>query len=335
MDDISRKTRRSTVTVGSFDGIHRAHQELLRLVRERAREQDAASVAVTFDPHPVAVLAPEKAPKLLTPLPIKLELLERSGIDRLLILPFTLEFSRWSPERFVEEVIVKALCAETVFVGDNFHFGHRQTGTPQLLEALGRRWGFRTEILKKMYLRQHIVSSSQIRVLLEQGNVTLANRLLGYAFGVRGPIEPGLGIGRKETVPTFNLDAASILVPKPGVYITLARLGSAESERSRAARLSPPIASVTNVGHRPTFGERALGVETHLLEPFQGEEPAWIEVRFLHRLRDERKFESAEKLRQQIMLDVRRARTYFRRLRGYRISLSVFDPQSFTPDTSR
>ena len=325
MDDISRQTRRSTVTVGSFDGIHRAHKELLRLVRERAREQDAASVAVTFDPHPVAVLAPEKAPKLLTPLPIKLELLERSGIDRLLILPFTLEFSRWSPERFVEEVIVKALRAETVFVGDNFHFGHRQTGTPQLLNQLGRQWGFRTEILKKLYLRQHIVSSSQIRVLLEQGNVTLANRLLGHAFGVRGPIEPGLGIGRKETVPTFNLDAASSLLPEPGVYITLARVGSAESARGPAASLSL-LPSVTNVGHRPTFGQRALGVETHLLEPCQGEAPAWLEVRFLYRLRDERTFESAERLRDRIMLDIRRAGTYFRRLRGNRISFSVFDP---------
>lgn len=335
MDDISRQSRRSTVTVGSFDGIHRAHQQLLGLVRERAREHDAASVAVTFDPHPVAVLAPEKAPKLLTPLPIKLELLERSGIDRLLILPFTLEFSRWSPERFVEDVIVKALRAETVFVGDNFHFGHRQTGTPQLLEALGRRWGFRTEILKKMYLRQQIVSSSQIRVLLGHGNVTLANRLLGHAFGVRGPIEPGLAIGRKETVPTFNLAAASSLLPKPGVYITLARLGSAESARSRAAALSAPIPSVTNVGHRPTFGKRALGVETHLLEPCPGEAPAWLEVRFLHRLRDERTFESAERLRDQIMLDIRRAGTYFRRLGGNRISLSVFDLESFTPDTSR
>ncbi|MBI3933881.1 MAG: hypothetical protein HY316_04260, partial [Acidobacteria bacterium] len=180
LDEITRHPRPSTVTVGSFDGIHRAHQELLRRVRECAMREGTASVAVTFDPHPVSVLAPDKAPRMLTPLPVKLELLERSGMDRLLILPFTLEFSRWSPAQFVERVLVQALRAEIVFVGDNFHFGHQQAGTPQLLLELGSRWGFRTEILEKMFLRQCIVSSSQIRVLLEQGNVTMANRLLGH-----------------------------------------------------------------------------------------------------------------------------------------------------------
>ena len=166
LDEVVPESRPSTVTVGSFDGIHRAHQELLRRIRERAARVGASSVAVSFDPHPLAVLAPEKAPRLLTPLPLKLELMEQSGIDRLLILPFTPEFSQWSPERFVEEVLVRSLHSESVVVGDNFRFGHRQAGTPQTLAELGRRWNFRTDILPRMILRNRTVSSSQIRRLL-------------------------------------------------------------------------------------------------------------------------------------------------------------------------
>ena len=320
LEEVARLSRPSTVTVGSFDGIHCAHKELLRRVRERARQQGSMSVAVTFDPHPVAVLAPDKTPSMLTPLPIKLELLERSGIDGLLILPFTLEFSRWSPEKFVEEVLVKTLRAETVFVGENFHFGHRQAGNPQMLQQLGERFGFRTEILSKMSLRHKIVSSSQIRILLEQGHITLANRLLGRPFYLRGPIQTGLGIGSTRSVPTFNLDAATSLVPRRGVYITAARLGFANQPVGRADSLSGSMASVTNVGTRPTFGERELGVETHLLEPWGGEKPSVLEIGFLYRLREERKFDSAELLKAQILRDVRRAQDYFRRLRRAGIS---------------
>ena len=322
LEEVARLSRPSTVTVGSFDGIHCAHKELLRRVRERARQQGSMSVAVTFDPHPVAVLAPDKTPSMLTPLPIKVELLERSGIDGLLILPFTLEFSRWSPEKFVEEVLVRTLRAETVFVGENFHFGHRQAGNPQMLQQLGERFGFRTEILSKMSLRHKIVSSSQIRILLEQGHITLANRLLGQPFYIRGPIQTGLGIGSTRSVPTFNLDAATSLVPRRGVYITAARLGFANQPVGRADSLSGSMASVTNVGTRPTFGERELGVETHLLEPWGGEKPSVLEIGFLYRLREERKFESAEQLKAQILRDVRRAQDYFRRLRRAGISLA-------------
>jgi riboflavin kinase/FMN adenylyltransferase len=321
LEDIARQSRPSAVTVGSFDGIHCAHKELLRRVLERARQKSMAAIAVTFDPHPAAVLAPDKAPKLLTTLPIKLELLAHSGIDSLLVLPFTVEFSRWSPEQFVEQVLVEALRAESVFVGENFRFGHRQAGNPALLTELGRRFGFRTEILEKVLARRRIVSSSQIRSLLEQGSITLANRLLGYPYYLRGAIRPGLGIGSTRTVPTLNLDAAAGLVPQRGVYITHARLGFTKSASGGADSLSNPMASVTNVGTRPTFGERELGVETHLLELWSGAQPSVLQVQFLFRLREERKFDSAEQLKGQILRDVSRAQAYFRRLRRAGISL--------------
>ena len=330
LDEIAPERRPSTVTVGSFDGIHRAHQELLRLVRERAARQGAVSVAVTFDPHPLAVLAPEKAPRLLTPLPMKLELLAQSGIDQLLVLPFTPEFSRWPPERFVEEVLVRALHTESVVVGDNFRFGHRQAGTPQMLEELGRRWNFRTEILPKIIVRNRAVSSSQIRRLLEDGKVAAANRLLGRPYCIRGPIERGLGIGKRQTVPTFNLGEYPGQIPSRGVYISWARLRMQDKDSSGPAALSPPLRSVTNVGHRPTFGERELGVETHLLEGAAGlaadPAPSLLEIGFLYRLREERKFDSPEQLRLQILGDIGRAQAYFRRLEA----AGILHKQSFS-----
>jgi len=319
LDEIAGQSERSVATVGSFDGIHLAHQDLLRRVRELARKERAASVAITFDPHPVSVLAPEKAPRLLTPTPVKLELIERSGVDRLLILPFTQELSRWPPEKFVEEVLVKALRVASAVVGENFRFGHKQAGTPEVLAELGRRWNFHTEILPRIQFRKINISSSQVRCLLEAGKVSLAGRLLGRPFGIRGPIEAGRGIGRSQTVPTFNLASYPGLIPARGIYVTWARVASEGEEQTPLPRLSQPLRSVTNIGHRPTFGERELGVETHLLDPWEGPALSLLEVNFLHRLRDERKFDSAEELKTQILRDIRRAETYFRRLNRSRI----------------
>ncbi|MBI3933383.1 MAG: bifunctional riboflavin kinase/FMN adenylyltransferase [Acidobacteria bacterium] len=343
------------VTIGVFDGVHCAHQELLRRVRERAAEEQAASVAITFDPHPLQVLAPQKAPKLLTPTPVKLELLAKSGLDRLLILPFTEEFSHWPPEKFVEEVLVKTLRAVVVVVGENFRFGYRASGTPAMLLELGTQRGFHTEVLPSLRVRGVAVSSSRIRKSLEEGKLSLANRLLGRPFSIRNPIEAGQGIGRSQTVPTLNVAAYSEMLPATGVYITWARGGTEPPEPAedaatsagmplqaasesgalesavagaddglsdealavRIESLSRRLRSVTNVGVRPTFGERDLGVETHLLDDWQGAPPTTLEVSFLYRLRDERKFASPEELKEQILKDIRRAENYFRRLERF------------------
>jgi riboflavin kinase/FMN adenylyltransferase len=203
------------------------------------------------------------------------------------------------------------------------------------MEQLGRRFGFETQVLPNMWHRRMMVSSSQIRRLLEEGRVVQANRLLGRPFSVRGPIERGLGIGSKETVPTLNLGPYSGLLPGAGVYVTWTRLGDdvagspseiagtssigAGKGSQQPARL---MRSVTNVGRRPTFGERELGVETHLLEPMpespqgssHGSAPSEMEVSFLYRLRDERKFDSPQELKAQIMKDVGRAEGYFQRV---------------------
>ena len=194
-----------------------------------------------------------------------------------------------------------------------------------MLEELGRRWTFRTEILPKMTLRGLTVSSSQIRHLLEAGRVSLANRLLGHPFYVRGPIVPGLGIGKTQTVPTFNLGTCPGLIPAEGVYITLARIGQdADQTGSNTKRsFGQCLRSVTNVGRRPTFGERELGIETHLLEAWREDtSPNVLDIGFLHRLRAERKFDSPEQLKGQILRDAQRARRYFDRLEAAGIALA-------------
>lgn len=166
---------------------------------QRARAEQARSVAVTFEPHPVAVLAPGKAPRLLTPLPLKLELLERSGIEHLLILPFTEEFSRWPAEHFVDRVLRGSLHVSGVVVGENFRFGHRQSGNSQLLQELGKRFQFFTEVLPSLLVRGWTVSSSQIRCLLDEGRVRIANRLLGLCLLRSRPDRARLGRGTEPS----------------------------------------------------------------------------------------------------------------------------------------
>ena len=304
--------RPSVVTVGNFDGVHLAHQRLLRSVVETARQTGqtgttgAVAAAVTFEPHPARVLAPERAPKLLTPLERKARLIEEQGIGLLVILPFTREFSCLSPLEFVSQVITEKLRAAVVEVGPNFRFGHGQAGDVALLTELGREQGFRTEVLPAVEVQGERVSSSRIRDLLSEGRVGAAGRLLGRPFAVYGSIVQGIGVGRKQTVPTLNLAPYEEQLPKRGVYVTQTKVGRDTYE------------SVTNVGHKPTFGEHRLTVESFLLS-FSGEiNEAAMEVEFLHRLRDEMKFPSPAALKTQIQKDARRSVRFFRLLKLFR-----------------
>ena len=252
---------------------------------------------------------------MLTPLAVKQSLIASAGIDRLLVLPFTRDFSLWSPQEFAEKVFIQSLQASTVVVGDNFHFGHRQSGTSALLAEIGNRSGFAVIVLPRLFLRGRAVSSSEIRRLLDEGNISLANRLLGRPFSVRHSVHPGHGIGSKQTVPTLNLAPYAERLPAPGVYITWATIASNASNDEPAGPRR--FRSVTNVGYRPTFGGRELGVETHLLESWPGPPPESMEVSFLYRLRSERKFDTPDQLKAQIIQDIRRATNYFRRMEKY------------------
>ena len=313
LSELPEPLRASVVTVGNFDGVHLAHQRLLRGVVERARRVDAVAAAVTLSPHPVQVLAPDRAPKLLTTLEQKTRLIEQQGIDLLLVLPFTRGLSMLTPVEFVRRVLVRGLRAVAVHVGPNFRFGHLQSGDVHTLEALARQEGFELEVLEAVEVRGERVSSSRVRELLSQGQVGRACRLLGRPYSVGGPVVPGLGVGKTQTVPTLNLAPIEEQLAKEGVYVTRTRLGETWHE------------SVTNVGRKPTFGDHRLTVESFLLN-FSGEiDATTMEVEFLHHLRDEAKFPNPAALKAQIQKDARRSLQFFRlrKLLGRRESRSA------------
>jgi riboflavin kinase/FMN adenylyltransferase len=295
------------LTIGNFDGVHLAHRKLLDRVVEVARPTGAVATAVTFEPHPIKFLSPTRAPKLLTPFSRKAGLIATSGIDLLVVLPFTRELAHLSPLEFVRNILVRPLHTAAVHVGPNFRFGYRQAGDVEILEELGRQEGFRVEVLPLLQVRGQRVSSTRIRELLVEGRVHLANRLLGRSFSACGPIVAGMGVGRKHTVPTLNLAPVEEQLPKTGVYVTRTRVGDGSYD------------SVTNVGHKPTFGEdQKLTVETFLLNFPGGEihDPD-MEIEFLYRLRDEIKFQNPAILKVQIQEDARRSLKFFRLLRAY------------------
>ena len=291
-------------TIGNFDGVHVGHRRILEEVCLRAAQAGGTPLLLTFDPHPIRVLAPERAPKLLAPLPVKLELFEQAGIAGALVLPFTPEFSRVSPHEFAREIVVGRLGAREVIVGDNFRFGYQHAGDVRALEGFGRELGFVVDDLTPLRVRGQVVSSSRIRRLLEAGRLSAANRMLGRCFSVRGCIVAGRGIGRAQTVPTLNLERYEEMRPAAGVYVT----------ETVCDGLRGP--SVTNVGYSPTFNHRDLGVETFLLDATPAPAVGRMEVFFWRRLREERKFSSAQALKEQILRDVAAARRFFRLLHG-------------------
>ena len=292
----------SVASVGNFDGVHKAHQLVLRQVVVRARELNAHAVAVTFDPHPVHILRPDIAPKLITPLPLKLKLLEAASLDAALVIPFSRDFSVIKPAEFAKQVLADCLHATEVHEGANFHFGHKAEGNVERLAEFGRALGFDVRVYPEIKVAGDVVSSSNIRELLRTGKVGRARRLLGRVFSITATPGRGRGYGHKYTVPTINLSRYEELVPADGVYITRTRVNGETFD------------SVTNIGNRPTFGADSFAVETHLLNfhPISLTAEAPVEICFLKRLREEIKFPSVEALREQIAKDVHRARRYFR-----------------------
>ena len=301
LEDIPADFGPTVVTVGNFDGLHRAHAAVLKEIVRRAREQGAKSMAVTFEPHPARILRPDSGLKLLTPTPEKLRLLEATGVEAVLLLPFARDLSLMTPHQFAHEILKKHLKAREVHEGYNFRFGHRAAGDVNMLATFGREMGFEVKTNSEMKLRGEPVSSSHIRKLLQAGRVSRARHLLGRPFAILSTAGRGRGYGSKYTVPTINLSRYEELAPKDGVYITQTRVGQECFD------------SVTNIGNRPTFGTESFAIETHLLNfhPIELTPETEVEIYFLERLRDEIKFPSVDALREQIAKDVKKARRYF------------------------
>ncbi|HEY0758951.1 MAG TPA: riboflavin kinase [Acidisarcina sp.] len=331
----------TVVTIGNFDGVHCGHRWILNLIEERARvlscsfesalnAADAAAagaagadaaaamrpaavraVAVTFDPHPSRLLRPEDSPRLITPLESRLRLLEGTGVDAVLVLPFTPELSRMSGEEFVTAILRDALHAVEVHEGENFRFGHRAHCDTAVLEALGVKLGFRVEIHSARHVRGMLISSSRVRQCILAGEMGNARALLGRPFSIDSTAATGRGIGSRLTVPTINLAPYDELVPADGVYITRLRAGGGRGSGGRI------FDAVTNAGRRPTFGEESYAIESYLLDydaaidPLELTPETPLELTFLRRLREERRFASPELLRAQIFRDVAKAKRYF------------------------
>jgi len=304
LSEVPAQLAPTVVSVGNFDGVHVAHQAVVRRMVERAHAIGGKAVAVTFDPHPLRILRPDSAPKLLTPLEVKLQLLEKTGVDAVLVLPFTRDLSLVSAHDFARRVLVEALHAREVHEGYNFHFGHKAEGNVDTLAAFGREMGFDVHTYSELTLRGHHVSSSEIRRLIAAGRVDRARALLGRPFSVVSNPGRGRGYGTRYTVPTVNLARYDELIPANGVYITQVRINGECFD------------AVTNVGVRPTFGPDSFAIESHLLNFHEIELLAQTEVEliFLKRLREERKFESVEALKEQIGRDVARAQRFFGKL---------------------
>jgi riboflavin kinase / FMN adenylyltransferase len=301
LDDIPGDFGPTVISVGNFDGVHRAHRRVLEEIVRRARSQSLQAVAVTFEPHPVRILRPDQGLKLLTPTPEKVRLLESTGVDATLLLPFTRDLSLMTAREFTEQVLKQTLRAREVHEGYNFHFGHKATGNVNTLAEFGREMGFEVKTYPEMRLRGEPVSSSHIRKLLGEGRVSRARHLLARPFSILSTPEHGRGYGSRYTVPTVNLSRYEEMAPRHGVYITRTRIAEECFD------------SVTNVGNRPTFGADSFAIESHLLNfhPIELTAGTEVEVHFLERLRDEIKFPSVEALRQQIACDVKRANRYF------------------------
>jgi riboflavin kinase/FMN adenylyltransferase len=304
-EDVPADFGPSLVSVGNFDGVHRAHAHVLAEIVRRARKNGAKAVAVTFEPHPARILRPDSGLKLLTPLPEKLRLLEGTGVDTVLVLPFGRDLSLMTPRQFAERILKKKLHACEVHEGYNFRFGHKAAGDVTMLMQFGAEMSFKVEVYAEQKLRGEPVSSSHIRKLIGEGRVSRARHLLARPFCILATPGRGRGYGSKYTVPTINLARYEELVPKDGVYITWTRVGTERFD------------SVTNVGNRPTFGIDSFAVESHLLNfhPIELTPESEVEISFLDRVRDEIKFPSVEALREQIAGDVKKARRYFHLLR--------------------
>ncbi len=294
--------RPTVLTLGVFDGLHLGHQRIMRTVVERAAEIGAVSTAITFDPHPRAVLYPESAPPLLQTLDQRLANFEVLGIEQAIVIRFDAEFAAQPAEDFLYEVIHDRLHAAEVYLGKGFAFGRNRDGNIDLLKRMSANLGFHAEEVPEVLLRGNRISSSKIRHLLSDGRVNLVRRMLGRPYGVEGVIERGARRGHTIGFPTANLRPNNRVIPKFGVYATATLIDGTWRR------------SITNIGVRPTFENDAdPSIESYIFD-FDGDLYGDVlRVRFLHRIRDERKFNGIDELKSQIEKDTRITQNYFRR----------------------
>ncbi|MCD6256056.1 MAG: bifunctional riboflavin kinase/FAD synthetase [Deltaproteobacteria bacterium] len=296
LENIKEPFAYAVITVGNFDGVHIGHQGLLKEVKKRADKMSGTSIVLTFEPHPLKVLKEKKIP-LITPFERKIELIEKLGIDVVICLPFTREFSKVSAREFVEEILLKKIGMKEIVVGYDYTFGHKREGNIDLLKKLGDELGFKVCILGPILVDNMIVSSTRIRNLIMEGELEKVKILLNRYYQVSGEVIAGHDRGgRLLGFPTANLKLVNEVFPKNGVYVV------------EVIYNNKVYGGVTNIGFKPTFGNDALSVETHILDFDQNIYGKKIKLNFIKRLRNEKKFSSIEALAAQIKRDIEEAR---------------------------
>jgi riboflavin kinase/FMN adenylyltransferase len=284
------------VTIGSYDGLHLGHQEIIKRVIERAKGEEGEAVVLTFEPHPVKFLHPQLWIPLITPYRKKMMLLERFGVDCTINLPFTKDLAQQSAKEFIQGIVQERIAPRWVIVGFNFTFGKDRTGTAEALKEMGARLGFEVEIVPPYAVNGEVVSSTRIRELIAEGNIKEAKRMLGRDFIIMGRVMYGHARGKGLGFPTANLEITSDLYPKHGVYAATVTQGEETYH------------GVVNIGTNPTFKDEEFAVEV-LLFNYQGNlYGKELQVALVDRLRDEQTFPSPDALVQQIEKDVQKAK---------------------------
>jgi riboflavin kinase/FMN adenylyltransferase len=298
LDRIPLKHERSVVTIGNFDGIHLAHKDLLGKVVDEARKRQCSGVVLTFEPHPQKVLQPDRKPfYLLTTLEERLKLIEGLGIDAVILIEFTPDFAKTTAEDFVQGILWDKLHLKKLIIGHDTAFGSRKRGNKDFLRSMGKTLGFDVEAIDAVQLDGIVVSSTNVRHTLLEGDVRRAMTLLGRPYNLGGTVVKGYRRGSEIGIPTANIASEKELIPALGVYAVIAELNGGRHP------------GVLNIGYSPTFGDNQLTVEVHLLD-FPREELYGkpLNVLFIDRIRDEMKFESPKELVKQIERDIERAK---------------------------
>ena len=297
LNDLKHPLRNPVLTIGNFDGVHKGHLALFDMVKERARSIDGQSALMTFDPHPIKVVKPGNGPPLITLTEQKLELIQAARIDVVFCIPFTTEFAAISAHDFVQDILLKRIGVHELVVGYDYTFGHHREGNIQFLKAAGREFGFKVHVVEPVYAGGKLVSSTSIRRLVQEGNLSETRELLGRDYQICGTVVRGKNRGgRLLGFPTANMEPIDELVPKPGVYAVKVTVDHQTHN------------GVTNIGYNPTFGRGPFSVETHVLDFGADLLGKKICVKFIERLRDERPFGSIKDLADQIARDIERAR---------------------------
>jgi riboflavin kinase / FMN adenylyltransferase len=300
LDNLPEKIRNPVATIGNFDGVHKGHQSLFKKVIERASDIDGTSLVITFDPHPIKVMSPDRLKPLITGLEQKQELVTDFGLDILLLIQFTMEFAAISAREFVKVILVDRLGVAEIVVGYDYAFGHDRKGNIEVLQEMGRDFGFAVHQIGPVFVGETLASSTSIRNLLLEGKVSEVNQLLGRRYEIRGEVIEGKNRGEALLgYPTANLQPTEGLIPKQGVYIVLVEV---------AGRF---YRGLTNIGFNPTFKGQNLSIETHIFGLSRNIVTEKIRINFLIRLRDEIAFATPEELSQQISRDVKAAQEFF------------------------